>query len=187
MMENLKKIIISILIILILGAVICVMMCNKSENRAMDVYNHNVKILEKFWEYYENEDLDNIENMMAGNFESYFYPINEPKGIKSSKYEELERMKRFFDMADNISLDHTIILPGIDTTSFSPDGSVRMYSGWSFDVNDKKVSLSLYGFYDFIENKILLSHEWYDRSGVGLEIRKAFQINESSTDEAISK
>ena len=64
---------------------------------------------------------------------------------------------------------------------------MRMYSGWSFDVNDKKVSLSLYGFYDFIENKILLSHEWYDRSGVGLEIRKAFQINESSTDEAMSK
>ena len=81
------------------------------------------------------------------------YPINEPKGIKSSKYEELERMKRFFDMADNISLDHTIILPGIDTTSFSPDGSVRMYSGWSFDVNDKKVSLSLYDFMILLKTK----------------------------------
>ena len=38
----------------------------------MDIYNHNVKILEKFWEHYENEDLDNIENMMAGNYESGF-------------------------------------------------------------------------------------------------------------------
>ena len=39
--------------------------------------------------------------MMAGNYESYFYPINEPKGVKSSKYEELERMERFFDIAES--------------------------------------------------------------------------------------
>ena len=166
------KTIISILIIIILGTVIWVMMCNKSGNRMMDVYNHNVKTLEKFWKHYENEDLEELENMMAGNYESYFYPINEPKGVKSSKYEELERMERFFDIVDNISLDHIIMLPGIDSANLMLDGSVRMYSGWSFDLNDKKVSLSAYGFYDFVENKILLSHEWYDRSGIGLEIKK---------------
>lgn len=181
------KIIISILITVILGAVIWVMICNKSENRMMDVYKKNVKTLEKFWDHYENEDLEDLENMMAGNYESYFYPINEPKGIKSSKYEELERMKRFFDIADNISLDHIIMLPGIDSANLRLDGSVRMYSGWSFDVNEEKVSLSTYGFYDFVENKILLSHEWYDRSGVGLEIRKAFEINRIPSEEEYSE
>ena len=50
-------------------------------------------------------------------------------------------------------------------------------------MNDTKIKLSTYGFYDFIENKILLSHEWYDRSGVGLEIRKAFQINQNFSEE----
>ncbi len=186
-MGNFMKTIISILIILILGAVIWVMMCNKSENRMMDIYKHNVKTLEKFWGHYENEELEELENMMAGNYESYFYPINEPKGIKSSKYEELERMERFFEITDNISLDHMIILPGIDSTNLMIDGSVRVYSGWSFDVNDKKVSFSTYGFYDFVENKILLSHEWYDRSGVGLEIRKAFKINRLPNEEEASE
>jgi len=182
-MENLIKTVVSLLIALILGAVIWIMMCNKSGNRTIDVYNHNVKTLKKFWEHYENEDLEKIENMMTENYESYFYPINKPKGVKSSKYEELERMKRFFEIVDNISLDHIIVLPGIDTTNFISDGSVRMYSGWSFDVNDTKIKLSTYGFYDFIENKILLSHEWYDRSGVGLEIRKAFQIKQNLSEE----
>lgn len=181
------KTIISILIILILGAVIWIMMCNKSENRMMDVYKNNVKTLEKFWNHYENEDVQELENMIAGNFESYFYPINEPKGVKSSKYEELERMQRFFDIVDNISLDHRIILPGIDSTNLILDGSVRVYSGWSFYVNDKKVSFSNYGFYDFVENKILLSHEWYDRSGIGLEIRKAFNINRTRLEEETSE
>ncbi len=179
------KVIISILITLILGAVIWVMMCNKIDNREKSVYENNVKNLKIFWDYYENEDLTGLENMMAGNYESYFYPINEPKGIKSSKYEELERMQRFFMLADNISLDHHIILPGIDSTNLALDGSVRVYSGWSFDVNDEKISLSTYGFYDFVENKILLSHEWYDRSGVGLEIRKALKIREIESEEEI--
>lgn len=183
MMENLIKTVVSLLIVLILGAVIWIMICNKSGNRTTDVYNHNVKTLKKFWKHYENEDLEKIENMMAENYESYFYPINKPKGVKSSKYEELERMKRFFEIANNISLDHIIILPGIDTINLMLDGSVRMYSGWSFDVNNTKIRLSTYGFYDFIENKILLSHEWYDRSGVGLEIRKAFQINQNFSEE----
>ncbi len=179
MMENLIKTVVSMLIILILGTVIWIMMCGKSGNRTLELYNHNVKTLKKFWMHYENEELEKIEDMMAENYESYFYPINKPKGVKSSKYEELERMKRFFEIVDNISLDHIIMLPGIDTTNLMLDGSVRMYSGWSFDVNDIKINLSSYGFYDFIENKIQLSHEWYDRSGVGLEIRKAFQINEN--------
>ena len=34
-----------------------------------------------------------------------------------------------------------------------------------------------------LKTKILLSHEWYDRSGVGLEIRKAFQINQNLSEE----
>ena len=167
------KTIVSILIIIILGAVILVMICNKSDNRMMSVYKHNIKTLEKFWDYYENEDLEALEDMMAGNYEGHFYPINEPKGIQSSKYEELERMKRFFKLAEHISLDHRIILPGIDSTNLILDGSVRVYAGWSFYVNNQKISFSLYGFYDFVENKISLSHEWYDRSGVGLEIKTA--------------
>ena len=53
-----------------------------------------------------------------------------------------------------------------------------MYSGWSFDINDETISFSVYGFYDFIEDKISLSHEWYDQSGIGLEIRNAINQNE---------
>ena len=47
MMENLIKTVVSLLIVLILGAVIWIMMCNKSGNRTIDVYNHNVKTLKK--------------------------------------------------------------------------------------------------------------------------------------------
>ncbi len=173
MMENFIKTIVSIFIVLILGTIIWVMTCNESNDRMMGAYKHNIKTLEKFWDHYENEDLEKLESMMSESYKSYFYPINEPKGIKSNKSEELERMRRFFEIVENISLDHHIILPGIDSTNLMLDGSVRVYSGWSFDVNNKKINFSTYGFYDFVGNKISLSHEWYDRSGIGLEIKKA--------------
>ncbi len=177
MMENFIKAILSILIILILGSMIWIMSFYKSENESthqmMHLYQNNIETLEKFWSYFENEDLQALENIISENYKSFFYPVNQPKGIKSNKKEELERMDRFFKLADNISLNHKIILPGIDAEKLSIDGSVRVYAGWSFNVRKEKISFSLYGFYDFIEDKISLSHEWYDRSGIGLEIQKS--------------
>ena len=177
-MENFTKGFISILIIVILGSIIWIMLCDKGEQRMKNVYKKNVKTLQKFWADYENEDLDAMENSMVENIERFFYNVNHVKGIKYSKYESLESAKRFFDLVENISLNHHIMLPGIDSVNLALDGTVRMYSGWSFDINDETISFSVYGFYDFIEDKISLSLEWYDQSGIGLEIRNAINQNE---------
>ena len=45
------------------------------------------------------------------------------------------------------------MLPGIDTTNLMTDGSVRMYSGWSFDVNDTKSNYQLMDFMILLKTK----------------------------------
>ena len=77
MMENLIKTVVSLLIVLILGAVIWIMMCNKSGNRTIVCIIIMLKTFKKILNIYENEDLEKIENMMAENYESYFYPIKQ--------------------------------------------------------------------------------------------------------------
>ena len=61
------------------------MLNQKDGHHMQKVYDKNVKVLQKFWKDYENEDLEAIKYTMAENYEGFFYPINNPKGIKSNK------------------------------------------------------------------------------------------------------
>ena len=170
-MVTFQKVLVSILITIILVMVIWIMACDKGGVKMKKVYENNVNTLEEFWKAFENEDLETLENLLSENYTQFYYPALKPKGEKYSKEKWLEAKKDLFLIVENISLDHKIILPGIDSIKHDLDGTVRMYAGFSFYLRDsikimgkQKISFSLYGFYDFTGNKISLSHEWFDYS-----------------------
>ncbi len=86
----------------------------------------------------------------------------------TSKAHWVEYIKAIFDGNSNFHLTNAQFLPGIDTTTLKPDGSVRYYGTWnSTSASGKPISLKFYGTYDFnSDHKVVSGDEFYDAGGV---------------------
>ena len=86
----------------------------------------------------------------------------------TSKAHWVEYIKAIFDGNSNLHLTDAQFLPGIDTTTLKPDGSVRYYGTWnSTSKSGKEVSVKFYGTYDFnSDHKVTSGDEFYDVGGV---------------------
>jgi hypothetical protein len=67
-----------------------------------------------------------------------------------------------------LELTNAIFLPGIDTASHKPDGSVRYYGTWTgVHSSGIKTDINFYGTFDFnSDNKIVNASEFFDVGGV---------------------
>ena len=80
--------------------------------------------------------------------------------VASTKYD--------FDNFSNLQLTHAQFLPGVDSATQKPDGSVRYYGVWTGTYSSgKPVSLKFYGTYDFNkDHKIISGADYYDAGGM---------------------
>ena len=69
---------------------------------------------------------------------------------------------------DGLKLENANFLPGIDSTTHEPDGSVRYYGVWTgVHKSGVKTSLKFYGTYDFNKDgKIVFGDEYFDLGGL---------------------
>ena len=78
------------------------------------------------------------------------------------------------DSNTNLHLTHAQFLPGVDTTTQLPDGSLRYYGTWHAMTNaGKEITLKFYGTYDFNkDHKVTSGNEFYDVGGVMNAVRQ---------------
>ena len=141
-------------------------------------YENNKAILNDFFNAWEEENLEIMSNSLTYDFIGYNYPIMDPKGISFTKEEFIESWKNLFDDVD-VEYGHTIFLPGVDTLNLELDGSVRVYSAFLLKINDQKIDMSFYGTYDFRNDSICQSHEFFDFGGLVNEMENAFEESDS--------
>ncbi len=74
----------------------------------------------------------------------------------------------FFADWDSLKLLNPIFLPGIDSETHEPDGSVRYYGNWTgVHKSGKHTSFKFYGTFDFNKDaKVINADEFFDISGV---------------------
>jgi hypothetical protein len=86
----------------------------------------------------------------------------------TSKAHWVEYIKAIFDNNTNLHLTDAQFLPGVDTSTLKPDGSVRYYGTWNGTSKDgKQKSIKFYGTYDFnSDHKIISGDDFYDVGGV---------------------
>jgi hypothetical protein len=80
----------------------------------------------------------------------------------------LSRLEGFHKIVKNITVKVDGFVPGLDTATFKPDGSVRAYIRWSGESasNGSKISQKYYCVYTFNENhKIVDVDEYFDATG----------------------
>jgi len=179
-MNNSKNIFLQLLVgFLLIGAIFLMLKNNKKRSDSMNsTYENNKAILNDFFNAWEEENLEIMSNSLTYDFIGYNYPIMDPKGISFTKEEFIESWKNLFDDVD-VEYGHTIFLPGIDTLNLELDGSVRVYSAFLLKINDQKIDMSFYGTYDFRNDSICQSHEFFDFGGLVNEMENAFEESDS--------
>ncbi len=179
-MNNSKNIFLQLLVgILLIGAIFLMLKNNKKRSDSMkSTYEKNKEILKNYFNGWEEENLEIIKNSLTKDYVGYNYPIMNPKGISFTKKELIKDWENRFEDID-MKYGHTIFLPGIDTINLDLDGSVRVYSALSLSINDKKIDMSFYGTYDFRNDSIYLSHEFFDFGGLMQEMKEAFEQGDS--------
>ena len=179
-MNNSKNIFLQLLVgFILIGAIFLMLKNNKKRSDSMNsTYENNKAILNDFFNAWEEENLEIMSNSLTYDFIGYNYPIMDPKGISFTKEEFIESWKNLFDDVD-VEYGHTIFLPGIDTLNLELDGSVRVYSAFLLKINDQKIDMSFYGTYDFRNDSICQSHEFFDFGGLVNEMENAFEESDS--------
>ena len=179
-MNNSKNILLQLLVgFILIGAIFLMLKNNKKRSNSMSLtYENNKAILNDFFNAWEEENLEIMSNSLTYDFIGYNYPIMDPKGISFTKEEFIESWKNLFDDVD-VEYGHTIFLPGIDTLNLELDGSVRVYSAFLLKINDQKIDMSFYGTYDFRNDSIYQSHEFFDFGGLVNEMENAFEESDS--------
>lgn len=86
----------------------------------------------------------------------------------STKAHWVAYIKSTFDNMNDLHLTNAQFLPGVDSATEKPDGSVRYYGTWHGTyTSGKQVSVKFYGTYNFNkDHKIISGDDFYDVGGV---------------------
>ena len=129
------------------------------------LYEKNLAALQAGIRAYENEQIDVWASSVADNAEWHPAAYGAPVGTK----EDWKKALSFYVANwDSIKLKNAMFLPGIDSATTEPDGSVRYYGRWiAVHKSGVKTSVDFYGTYEFNkDNKVIEASEFFDLGGL---------------------
>lgn len=110
------------------------------------VYEKNQQTLQKLFAGFENKEID--ESILSEDFREVGTGFEEPDRNKDETIENWNMMMQIMSM----DLIDATFLPGVDSTNFKIDGSVRYYGKWNMKMGESNADLMAYGSMDFNEN-----------------------------------
>lgn len=111
----------------------------------MSAYEKNKSTLETMFSNFQQGIVDST--MYASDFIDVGTGFNESDKGKDEAIENYNMMTSLLKM----NLQNAIYLPGIDTTNFEVDGSVRYYGEWQMQMGEATQKLKTYGSIEFNE------------------------------------
>ncbi len=128
-------------------------------------YEKNLASLKAGIAAIEKEDIEGWASHIADsvNFSSPMYGDT----LKTKQHWK-DILSGFFADWDNLKLSNPNFLPGVDSATHEPDGSVRYYGNWTgTHKSGKLTSFKFYGAFDFNKDaKVIYADEYFDVSGV---------------------
>jgi hypothetical protein len=161
--------------ILWLGLSIAVLGCSQPQKPAEEVpsksdeamiqYEKNLGVLKASLTAFENEQIDEWANSLADNAVWNPASYGAPAGTK----EDWKKTLTYYVTEwDSLRLTNPTFLPGIDSASHEPDGSVRYYGTWvGVHKSGMKTSINYYATLEFNnDNKVITASEFMDIGGL---------------------
>ena len=155
--------------LLLLYIVVSAMSCQN--NYDLSLYEANQKIAKEFISTYESPvNYELFESLVHEDIEhqSPMYGVG-----KVGYTEVLAQADFYMNGFENVTFTEATWLPGVDETTLSPDGSVRVYGIWSGNnsATGKPFSLDAYHYFNVKEGKIIASGDYFDATGMVMAIQ----------------
>ena len=128
-------------------------------------YEKNLASVKAAISAFENEKLDEFGTYVSDSVvyvpAMYGSPQTNKEGWKNL-------LSTFTTEFDSIRLTNALYLPGIDSVTHVPDGSVRYYGTWvSRHKSGVKTAVRFYAVYEFgAEGKIIYAQDYFDVTGL---------------------
>jgi len=154
-MKNFKK-----LILLFTG--ILFVSCGGNPN-----YQKNLATAQKLFSLHGEEKIDEQLALVSKDIKLYtpMYGSSEPLGYDA--YASI--LKGYHDSFEDIKYNAQVWLPGVDTLSLKPDGSVRTYGTWTGknSITGKEINLNGYWYFNFdADGKVIAQGDFFDYGGM---------------------
>ena len=139
-----------------------------TDTKAADMkaaYEKNLSSLQAGIAAIERED---IESWASNISDSVVFSSPMYGDTLASKQHWKDILSGFFADWDSLKLSNGNFLPGVDSATHEPDGSVRYYGNWSgVHKSGKHGTFKFYGAFDFNKDaKVVNADEYFDISGV---------------------
>lgn len=135
------------------------------DDAAKIAYEKNLAAIKAAIKAFENENLEEFGSYVSDSVA--YYPAS--YGSTKSTKEEWKNLLGFFTSEfDSIRLAQPLFLPGIDSVTHKPDGSVRYYGSWvSRHKSGVKTAVAFYAVYEFDDNnKVIYAQDFFDVGGL---------------------
>ena len=145
--------------------------CTQSDDLAL--YKTNLEIVQKAMACYETpQDYETFASLVHADVEHQSPVYGQGKvgydGV-------LGQAKFYMEGFSNVAFENAVWLPGVDTTSYTNDGSVRVYGTWHYNhkASGKVLETKYYGVFQFNEEgKIAYDLEWFDLGGIFAQLQE---------------
>ena len=162
--------------LLILSVIVILSSCTQSDNLAL--YNTNLEVAKKAMSCYETPT----------DFETFKSLVSEDVKHQSPMYGQgvvdydgvLGQSSFYMQGFTNVKFENAVWLPGVDTTSLTNNGSVRVYGTWSGESLEtgKSFSVDSYHYFDVKEGKIISSGDYFDATGMVMAVSSPASMDE---------
>ena len=145
-------------IVIILG--LLVMSCSTNPD-----YQNNLKLAKKWIEAFETGNIDLWKEVVSENL----VDVAPMYGMGEVDYNTSLQVAEFYvQNYSNVKFKNQVWLPGIDTLTMKPDGSVRAYGNWTGNSKStgRDFSMVSYHNFDFKDGKIVSTGEYFDATGM---------------------
>lgn len=144
---------------------VCVVLVLASCSPQNHNYEANKAIAQQWVRAFETSNIDLWTEVMSEDVvdQSPLY------GVGEVNYEGSKQIAMFYiNNYRNVSFTKAVWLPGVDTLSLKPDGSVRAYGTWTGEsiATGRTFSVMAYHNFNFKDGKIISTGEFFDATGM---------------------
>ena len=128
-------------------------------------YEANKKLAQKWVETFETQNMDLWEEVVSEDV----IDVSPMYGMGEVDYASSKQVAEFYvNSYTDVKFNNPVWLPGIDTLTMKPDGSVRAYGLWTGKSisTGREFSMTSYHNFDFEGGKIVRTGEYFDATGM---------------------
>ena len=138
-----------------------------SDDATMATYKENAKVVELALQAFAKNDLAEFGTYVADTAKFHGPGFNDT--VAYTKAQWIERLASFHTILKDIKANIEVTVPGLDTASLKPDGSVRTYVIWQSEsiINGHKYNNKFYSVFKLnADHKIIDEDQYFDATGV---------------------